>query len=66
LAPTKEVGKKFKGDEVNKILKDQKKLLNNENNFYDLDDPFICDDEVFVTRLIIIFIILEFPCFFII
>lgn len=48
LAPTKEVGKKFKNDEVNKILKDKKKLLNNENNYYDLDDPFICDDEVLV------------------
>ena len=48
MAPTKEVGKKFKGDEVKNILRDKKKLLNNENNFYDLDDPFINDDEVLV------------------
>ena len=48
LATTKEVGKKFKSEEVNNILKDRKKLMNNENNFYDLDDPFICDDEVLV------------------
>ena len=64
LAPSKEVGKKFKNDEVNKILKDKKKLLNNENNYYDLDDPVICDDEVLVNILIIdISIILHPFCF---
>jgi hypothetical protein len=48
LAPTKEIAKKYDQKEIEKFNEQKEGDLQNPNeiNYYDLNDSFICDDEV--------------------